>query len=84
MALEQVLGYAAAACTTIAAIPQLVKAVRTKHTRDISLAYFLLLTLGVVLWESYGILTGDGPVIVANLLTLLVLLGVILAKLTYG
>jgi MtN3 and saliva related transmembrane protein len=32
---------------------------------------YLLFTSGIALWGIYGLLTGDGPLIVANAITLL-------------
>lgn len=39
------IGYAAAVLTAIAPVPQLIKAVKTKSTKDISLFAFLFLFL---------------------------------------
>ena len=78
------LGLAAACCTTIAFVPQLVKTWKTRSTADISLGMFLVLVIGIVLWLTYGTLLGDVPLIVANGITL-ILAGIILVfKLRYG
>ena len=78
------LGLAAACCTTIAFVPQLVKTWKTRSTADISLSMFLVLVIGIILWLAYGMLLGDVPLIVANGITL-VLAGIILVfKLRYG
>ena len=78
-----VLGYAAAICTTIAFAPQLAKAWRTRSTSDISLGMFSLLVTGIVLWLIYGVLTEDGPLIFANTVTLLLAGGILLLKLKH-
>ena len=62
-----VIGFVAGTITSIAAIPQLVKIVRTRHVRDISIWQPLLLTIGVALWMIYGILINDLPLIIANI-----------------
>lgn len=78
------LGLAAACCTTIAFVPQLVKTWKTRSTADLSLGMFLVLVIGIILWLAYGMLLGDVPLIVANGITL-VLAGIILVfKLRYG
>jgi len=41
-------------------------------------------TTGVVLWLVYGIALGSVPIIVANVLTLVLALAVLLMKLRYG
>jgi len=72
------LGYVAGACTTLAFVPQVVRTWRTRSARDLSLAMFVVLTVGIGLWLAYGVLVHDLPVIVANGVTL-VLSGALLA-----
>ncbi|WP_398328621.1 SemiSWEET transporter [Vulcanococcus sp.] len=64
------LGYLAASLTTLSFIPQAIKTLRTGDTRGISLRMYALFTAGIALWGVYGLLTGDGPLIVANAITL--------------
>jgi len=65
-----VLGYAAASLTTLSFIPQALKTLRSGDTSAISLRMYVLFTAGIALWGLYGLLTGDGPLIVANAITL--------------
>ena len=51
-------------------MPQTIRVVRTRDTRSISLAMYVLFTIGVALWLVYGLLIGSLPVVVANVLTL--------------
>jgi len=64
------LGYIAAFCTTVAFIPQAVKVVKTKDTTSISLGMYILFTVGVFFWLSYGLMQDDVPIIAANAVTL--------------
>ena len=64
------LGYAAASLTTLSFIPQALKTLRSGDTSAISLRMYVLFTSGIALWGVYGLLTGDGPLIVANAITL--------------
>jgi MtN3 and saliva related transmembrane protein len=64
------LGYAAASLTTLSFIPQAIKTLRSGDTSAISLRMYVLFTSGIALWGIYGLLTGDGPLIVANAITL--------------
>lgn len=61
------IGLVAGAFTSIASIPQVVKTMKTRHARDISIWQPLLLALGVALWMFYGILINDLPLILANI-----------------
>lgn len=61
------IGLVAGTLTSLAAIPQVIKTLKSGHVRDISVWQPLLLTIGVALWMIYGILIGDLPLIVANI-----------------
>jgi len=80
MDLTLIVGLTAATLTTAAFVPQVVKTWRTRSTRDISLGMFSVLCTGVALWLLYGLLTGDLPVILANLVTLLLAGTVLILK----
>ena len=64
------LGFLAASLTTVSFFPQAIKTVRSGDTRGISLPMYALFTLGVSCWALYGLVTRDGPLIVANAITL--------------
>ncbi len=82
-AFSDFIGFTAGLCTTFAFAPQVVKTLRTRSTRDISLAMYLLMGLGNLLWLVHGLQVGSSPVVAANLVSL-VLVGVMLwMKLRY-
>ncbi len=60
------LGLVAGAVTSCAVIPQVVKAYRSRHVRDISVWQPVILVLGMCLWLAYGLMIRDTPLIVAN------------------
>ena len=78
------LGYIAGTLTTLAFLPQALKAFRTKRTKDISLTMWLLLCTGVLCWLIYGVLLNAGPIIIANAVTLILAGTVLLLKLIHG
>ncbi|MGA8853798.1 MAG: SemiSWEET transporter [Christiangramia sp.] len=53
-------------CTTVAVIPQIKKAWKTKKVKDVSPGMFAILMLGVALWVVYGISQNDLPIIATN------------------
>jgi MtN3 and saliva related transmembrane protein len=63
------LGLAAACCTTLAFVPQVMKAWKSRSTADISLGMFLIMCVGIMLWLVYGGIGGDVPLIIANVVT---------------
>jgi MtN3 and saliva related transmembrane protein len=76
-------GLIAGFLTSIAAIPQLVRTLRIKHTRDISIWQPLLLSVGVALWMVYGMLINDLPLILANITPLICNVMLIVLKLKF-
>ena len=71
MDLFTIIGLVAAVCTTISFVPQAIRIIKTKHTKDLSLTMYSILTTGVFLWLAYGILVKDLPIILANGITLI-------------
>ena len=78
------IGFLAAALTTVANIPQVMKAWRSRETRDLSLGMTLILTGGLTLWVIYGILQSDSVIIIANAAGLMLALSLMVLKLRYG
>jgi MtN3 and saliva related transmembrane protein len=83
MDMIQILGLVAGTCTSLAAVPQLVKAWKTKEVKDVSLKMFLLYVVGIVLWLVYGILRTDIPIIITNSLSLTFNVAMLVLKLKY-
>lgn len=61
-----VIGALAGVLTTIAIIPQIVKALKTKQVDDISPLFLSILIIGLGLWVLYGLLIVDIPIILTN------------------
>ena len=78
------IGLVAGTLTSIAAIPQVLKTLQTRHVRDISIWQPLLLSFGVALWMMYGILISDVPLILANITPLVCNVILTAMKLRYG
>lgn len=80
MDMTEAVGAAAALLTTLAFVPQVVKTLKTRHTRDISLTMWVLFSAGVALWLVYGVLLTAWPIIAANAATLVLALTVLTVK----
>jgi MtN3 and saliva related transmembrane protein len=78
------IGLLAAVCTTTSFVPQVVKAWRSRSTRDVSAGMFALQVTGNSMWLLYGALIGDLPLVIANLITLGLVATVLALKLRYG
>jgi MtN3 and saliva related transmembrane protein len=77
------MGFSAAVLTTAAFIPQALKTITTKNTKDLSLPMYLILTTGILFWLIYGILIIDYPIILANVVTLVFALIILVNKIRY-
>ncbi len=71
MTMADVIGYLAGSLTTIAVIPQIVKAWKTHDVDSISVVMVLILLSGLGLWVTYGALTTTWPIIITNGLSFL-------------
>ncbi|MBU3958836.1 MAG: SemiSWEET transporter [Candidatus Omnitrophica bacterium] len=69
-----IIGSTAAVFTMFAFIPQIIKVLKTKSVKDVSLVTLLQLSLGVTLWIAYGIHLKDAIIITANSITLVTLI----------
>ncbi len=77
------LGLIAGTLTSIASVPQLVKTLKTRHARDISIWQPVLLSIGVALWMVYGRLINDVPLMLANIVPLICNIMLTILKLRY-
>jgi len=78
-----IIGLIAAAFTTIALFPQLLKVWKTKSTKDISTGMFALYCGGVFLWFVYGVYLNDLPIMIANSLAFIQALIILILKAKY-
>jgi MtN3 and saliva related transmembrane protein len=78
-----VVGLTAAFFTTFAFLPQSIKAIRTKETRNLSLTMLIMIELGVIAWLYYGFLLSSIPIIAANTVSLVFLTLILILKIKY-
>jgi MtN3 and saliva related transmembrane protein len=84
VSIPELIGYCAAALTTMSFVPQAWLTFRTREVHGISLGMYGAFTLGVALWLLYGLLVGAWPIIVANAITLVFAAAILCMKLRYG
>jgi MtN3 and saliva related transmembrane protein len=83
MRLTTLLGSVAGILTTISFVPQVLHAWRSKSCDDLSWGMLLTFSAGVVLWLVYGLRLWAMPIIVANAVTLALLLAIMALKARY-
>jgi MtN3 and saliva related transmembrane protein len=64
--LISVLGFVAAALTSLSYIPQVGKALPRDSTGDLSLKMLVALFAGLALWIVYGLIVADIVIVIAN------------------
>ena len=77
------IGYVAATLTTISFLPQLIRVVKLRSARDISLGMFLIFSAGTLFWFIYGLLSHSLPVLIANAITLALSVSILILKLRF-
>ena len=65
-------------------LPQVIRAWKSRQTRDLSMAMYAILITASSLWTVYGIIIHDWPVIVTNVLMVTLNLAIATAKVRYG
>ena len=77
-------GYFAAILTTAAFLPQLIKTIKTKTADDISLITLIMFISGVGAWIIYGYKISSLPILIANLVTFMLNLFILISKIYYS
>jgi len=77
----EIIGLIAAVFTTSSFFPQVIKIWKTKQTKDISTTMYIAMMIGTCFWLTYGILINSLAIIVANIISGLLVLFVIIFKL---
>jgi MtN3 and saliva related transmembrane protein len=83
-ALINVIGTSAAVVTTVCWVPQVLKIVRDREARAISLSGTLLCVAGFLLWLIYGLAIADVPLIGSSAVTLVITAAILALKIRHG
>ena len=80
----EMFGYIAAILTTAAFLPQLIKTLKTKKADDVSLITLVMFNIGVLCWIIYGYKISSIPILIANLITLILNLLILISKIYFS
>lgn len=70
MDVKQWVGIIAGLLTSISMLPQLIKIIKEKKAKEVSLLMLSILTTGNILWAVYGFLRDDWPIIITNFISI--------------
>jgi MtN3 and saliva related transmembrane protein len=80
MSTATVIGLVAGTLTTLAWLPQVLRAFRTRSTKDFAWEWFAMFGTGVGIWLVYGFIAAAPAVIATNALTLLLVVALAALK----
>ncbi|HET9281636.1 MAG TPA: SemiSWEET transporter [Candidatus Angelobacter sp.] len=83
MNLTALIGFIAGTLTTLSFVPQVYKAWQSKRCEDLSWGMIITFSAGVALWLTYGLLLWAAPIIIANAVTLALLIMIGILKVRY-
>jgi len=78
--MNEAIGAVAAILTTGSFFPQVAKVWQTRSARDLSWAWVIMMTAGVMLWLVYGLTLRRLPLVLANAVTLVCLVTIAVVK----
>ena len=77
------IGLSAGVCGIVSVLPQVVKVIQTKSTKDLAVSMWIIVTIANGLWTVYGVLKLDTPIIISNGTQLILVAIVLRYKLKY-
>jgi MtN3 and saliva related transmembrane protein len=78
------LGYLAGTLTVLSFLPQVLRAWKSRQTRDLSMGMYAILITASTLWTVYGFIIHDWAVILTNVLMVALNLTIVAAKVRFG
>lgn len=80
----EILGLIAGGFVISAALPQIIRILKTRDTTAISLPMYVMQSIGVILWIIFGFLTSSPAVIITNIIFQVLTLTVLFLKIRHG
>ena len=78
-----IIGLVAGSLTTFSYLPQLIRVLKTKSTKDLSKHWLYALTIGIFLWIIYGYFIASVPVVLFNAILILITIWLLILKSKY-
>ena len=78
------IGYCGAIMAGLIFLPQVLRTIRTKDTKGLSLTTFILMTISNAIWATYGFLTHDYAIMLSQVFLFPMGVCILGYKLKYG
>lgn len=79
----EIVGLLGATLTTASFVPQVYKAYKTKDVEGVSLTMFIAMLVGVILWLIYGFSLKSLSMVLANSITAILCIAILILKLKH-
>lgn len=79
----EILGFVAGIMVALSSLPQFIKSLKTKSTKDVSLLWLLVNITGQGLWIFYGYFKASPSLMVMSTITFFMVMAVLVLKLKY-
>lgn len=83
MDIKNIFGYIATIMTVLYLLPQVIKTLKSRSTKDISLGMYILGSLGALFWILYGFMLGSIQLMLTNSVVLTSSLIILIFKIRY-
>lgn len=83
MTLTTAIGLLAGLTTTGAFLPQIIKTIKTKDTKSISLGMYIVYIIGVLIWFIYGFMIKESAILISNSFSFIFGMTLLIMKLIY-
>ncbi len=80
----EALGFLAGLMIALSSLPQFVKSLKSKQTKDVSLWWLLINLTGQVLWVTYGFYKDSQSLMVMSAISFMMIFSVLVLKLKHG
>lgn len=83
MDFEEIFGIVAGVFTSASLLPQLIKTIKEKEAKSLSLGMMIILIIGNSLWICYGFFKNDIPIISTNIFSNIVNITLLVFSIRY-
>ena len=77
-------GITAGLFTSVSLLPQVIKIVKEKEAKDVSMGMLIFLITGLALWTLYGFMIHDIPIIATNSFSIILNFVLIVLRIKYA
>ncbi len=78
-----IIGMVATTLVTVALVPEAIKALKTRNTRDISWYWLIIANVGSIFYTIYGVILPSLPIIISSVANVILLSVLLICKIEF-